>query len=290
MTKRLSHGLQINGAYTWSHSLDEGSGLQLFYNGNDPNNPRSAYGNSGFDRTHVLTISYLYQLPTYQKLKGLDNKLLNGWGISGITVAESGQPYSVIDFSGGVASIYYGGGNDLITNPIVPVGGVGATSTNVQLQGTLGVNPANPVLNSAAFGVPLLAPGQSGVPPCDPVTGACDYYETGYGSTGRNIFRGPFQTRFDVGITKETKISERFSLKYDCQFFNLFNHPSFDTPNNNVLFNPFFSNPPIYNFGSPTPCVPATGAYACPPGGQLGQIQHTIGSPRFIQMALHLQF
>ena len=95
VTKRLSHGLQISGSYTYSHSLDEGSGLGLFFNGNDPRNLQSAYGNSDFDRTHVLAISYIYSFPTITGATGFLNVIANGWGISGITVAQSGQPYSV---------------------------------------------------------------------------------------------------------------------------------------------------------------------------------------------------
>jgi hypothetical protein len=169
------------------------------------------------------------------------------------------------------------------------------------LQGTTGVNANNPVLNPAAFGPPSpFAPGANGVPPCDPTTGACDYFETGYASGGRNIFRGPFQNRFDFGIFKEFKITERFSLKYDAQVFNIFNHPSFDVPSNSVQFVTNFENPPIYGpSNGTTACVtlpvgpninPGDGAFLCPPKGRLGVIQHTIGSPRFIQMALHLTF
>jgi Carboxypeptidase regulatory-like domain len=293
--KRLSHGLLIQGSYTWSHALDEGSGLQLFYNGNDPNNPATGYATSGFDRTHVFTVSYYYQLPNIvSPTRGFAGQLVNGWGFSGITVAESGQPYSVYDYHGSIASIYWGGGQDEITNPIIPIGGLGSTSTQVELQGTLGVNPNLPVLNAAAFGpVPTYEPGTNGVPPCDMSTTppTCDYYENGYGTTGRNIFRGPFQTRFDFDIFKNFKLSERFTLRYDAQFFNLFNHPSFDTPRNDVNFNPFYRNPPIYGTTSTYhPCVPATGAFHCPSTGGLGFIQHTLGSPRFIQMALHLEF
>jgi Carboxypeptidase regulatory-like domain len=282
VTKRLSHGLQVNGSYTWSHSLDEQSGLGLFYNGSDPLNPRSAYGNSDFDRTHVFVVSYLYQFPKVRNAGRLENMFANGWEISGITVLESGQPYSVVDYSGGVGSIVFST-NDFITNPIVPIGGVGATATNARLQGTTGVNANNPVLNVNAFGVPLLQPGQDGVP-------AGDFYETGFGPPGRNIFRGPFQNRFDFGVSKNLKINERFTLRYDAQLFNIFNHPSFDTPNNDVAFNPFFSNPPTYGFGGFPACVPSTSAYNCPPSGSLGIIQHTLGSPRFAQMALHLTF
>jgi hypothetical protein len=152
------------------------------------------------------------------------------------------------------------------------------------------------VLDKNAFGVPLLAPGQSGVPPCDPTTGACDIYETGFGATGRNIFRGPFQSRVDMTVFKNFNLTERLKLRFDMQAFNLFNHPSFDTPNNNVRFNPFFGNPPDYVGTNHTPCFTETtgagvqGAYSCPPTQSLGIIQHTLGSPRFLQMALHLTF
>lgn len=294
--QRLSHGLEISGSYTWSHTLDEQSGLGLFFTGNDPNNPHSSYGTSDFDRTHVFTFTYHYEFPTYSDPNTLQKYVLNGWGLNGVTVYQSGQPYSVNDFSGGAASIFYGGGQDAITNPIVPVGGVGSSATNPILQGTTGVNANKPVLNAAAFGIPApFAPGTNGVPPCEGSGSAqiCDYYENGYTVGGRNIFRGPFQERWDLGAFKNFKITERFQLRYDVQAFNIFNHPSFDIPNNNVEFNPFFSNPPVYTETTTgrNPCVgPPANAYACPPGGHLGTIQHTIGSPRFIQMTLHLTF
>jgi hypothetical protein len=300
VNKRMSHGLLITASYTYSHTLDEQSGLGLFFTGNDPNNLATAYGNSDYDRTHVFSISYLYQLPSVSTGSGLVKQLVNGWGLNGVTTLQSGQPYSVNDYSGGAASIYWGGGNDNVTNPIVPVGGAGSTTTNPFLQGTTGINALKPVLNAAAFGPPVpYLPGQNGVPPCDPNTGACDRFETGYATGGRNIFRGPFQSRFDFGVFKQFKLTERFSLKYDAQFFNIFNHPSFDVPNNSVQFVTSFENPPIYGNGNGTACVPlppdvniqpGDGAFLCPPKGHLGMIQHTIGSPRFVQMALHLTF
>jgi hypothetical protein len=303
VNKLFTHGLVVTGSYTYSHTLDEQSGLGLFFTGNDPTNLKSAYGNSDFDRTHVLTFSYVYEFPSLRTAEGWLKQVVNGWGMSGFTTLQSGQPYSVNDFSGGAASIFWGGGNDAVTNPIIPVGGAGSTTKNPFLQGTTGINANNPVLNPAAFGPPTpFAPGTNGVPPCE--AGACDYFETGYASGGRNIFRGPFQNRFDFGIFKEFKLTERFALRYDAQIFNIFNHPSFDVPNNSVQFVTNFENPPIY--GPPTAadptnaaCVllppgpniaPGAGAFRCPPKGRLGVIQHTIGSPRFIQMALHLTF
>jgi len=289
VNKRLSRGLQITGSYTYSHTLDEQSGLGLFYNGNDPNNPRTAYGSSDFDRTHVFTASYHYDFPTAAHANGWVKQLVNGWGINGVTVLQSGQPFSVIDYSGGAASIYWGDGQDFITNPIVPVGGFGATASNPILQDTTGVNGNKPVLNAAAFGIPApYTPGTNGVPACDSSSGVkvCDNFENGYASGGRNIFRGPFQERFDFGVFKNFKVTERFALRYDVNAFNVFNHPSFDIPSNSVSFNPSFCYPP-----QPGNCTgnPPFG-YSFPPSGNLGVLQHTIGSPRFIQMALHLEF
>ncbi|MGA7374917.1 MAG: TonB-dependent receptor, partial [Candidatus Sulfotelmatobacter sp.] len=57
--KRMSHGLQLGFSYTYSHALDEQSGMGLFFNGNNPLNLRSAYGSSDFDRTHVFNFSYV---------------------------------------------------------------------------------------------------------------------------------------------------------------------------------------------------------------------------------------
>ncbi len=197
--------------------------------------------------------------------------LLNGWSIGGQWVAQSGTPYSVYDFSGSIGGIYYGL-NDYITNPILPLK-PGITAQQAQLQGTTGVNAGKPVLDVNAFTIPTLAPGQMGVPPCD-AAGVCDTFESAYGDSGRNLFRSPFQFRIDQTVGKAFQITERVKLRLDFDLFNLTNHPSFDAPNNNVSF---------YNFGNP-PSVNN------PPFGQLGIIQHTIGSPRFLQADLHLTF
>jgi hypothetical protein len=282
--KRLSHGLVVTGSYTWSHTLDEQSGLGLFFTGNNPLQPHSAYASSDFDRTHILSISYEYQFPNVPNAQGFTEKIANGWGIGGVIIAQSGQPYSIYDFTGGVASVYYGT-NNFIGNPVVPLlpGQTPASAQKIPpcVSSASVTCPIGPVVvNSAAFGVPLITPGQMGVPAGDP-------FETSYGTTGRNIFRSPFQTRFDFSTFKDTKITERFALRFDAQFFNIFNHPVFDAPNNNVAFNPDFCNPP--DMTTTFSCGSSPG-YLVPPSGHGGNIQHTIGSPRFVQLALHLRF
>jgi hypothetical protein len=266
--KRLSMGLQFTASYTWSHALDEQSGLGLFFTGNNPLNPRSSYASADFDQTHVFLVNYSYTIPSFKQNRAL-NLLASNWMIGGQTVAQSGQPYSVYDFSGSVASLFYGTYDDA-GNPIVPLK-PGVSAAQAQLQGTTGVNAGKPVLNASDFLPQFVAPGTNGVPPCD-ATG-CDMYESLFGTTGRNLFRGPFQVRFDVSLAKDFAIQERFHLRFEADAFNIFNHPDFDTPNNNVVFFPYYAGPPVI-----------------PPQGSLGVIQHTIGSPRFLQLSLHLNF
>ncbi|MEJ2006960.1 MAG: hypothetical protein P8Z30_02205 [Acidobacteriota bacterium] len=253
---------------------------QLFHSGNNPLDPSSAYGNAGFDRTHVVAISYHYNLPRLVRANSLMGKFINGWGMGGITVLESGQPFSIYDYSGSVAGLYFSA-DDFITNPLLPIA-QGKTVSKVQAQGTTGVNAGKPYFDPNSFIIPTLQPGTSGVPPCGaPVGGTstnfCDNVETTYGATRRNVFRAPFQSRFDFALQKSTRLTERFSLNYQVEFFNLFNHPGFDAPNNDVKLNH------CYN---PIPC------YVNPPSANQGIefIQETLGSARFIQMALHLNW
>ncbi len=285
-TKRMSHGFMLNVSYTYSHSLDEGSGLGagLFYNGNDPLKPRQAYASSDFDRTHVLTVSYAYMLPKVEHKSRLLDGLVNGWGFQGVTVAQSGEPFSIIDFSGTAGGLFFSA-DDFITNPILPLA-PGISPKQATQGGTLhGV----PYINPDDFSVPLLSPGQDGVPACGLSTGdsvnppqpVCDNFETGYGSNGRNLFRAPFQTRFDFSVLKNFKVNERVALKFEADAFNIFNHPSFDTPNSNFTLNPCFN---------PQPCYGTTGIVASGNPQNFGVIQQTVGSNRFLQLSMHLTF
>jgi hypothetical protein len=266
--KRLSNGLQFTASYTYSHALDEQSGLGLFFTGNDPTNPRSSYASADFDQTHVFLVNYSYTIPSFTNSKAI-GALINGWTLGGQTVAQSGQPYSVYDYSGSVAGLYYGT-YDEVTNPIVPLK-AGVSAKQAELQGTTGVNAGKPVLNANDFAPQFVAPGTNGVPPCE--AAGCDLYESLFGNSGRNLFRGPFQTRFDMSLAKQFTLSERFHLRFEADAFNIFNHPDFDTPNNNVVFFPNYAGPP-----------------SIPPLGSLGYIQHTLGSSRFLQLNLHLMF
>jgi len=284
--KRLSHGLQAGLSYTFSHSFDEQSAMGLFYNGSNPLQLRGGYAPSDFDRTHVFNIDYHYELPKFFAATTWEGRVADGWAVQGLIILQSGQPYSVIDYSGAVGSIYYSI-NDGITNPIVPLA-PGCTPQNA-LTGAIGNNPNFPALKASCFTVPILNPGDlNGAIP------AGDTFETNFIPNGgqRNIFRQSWQKRADISIVKLTSLTERFSLKYTLDIFNLTNHPSFDIPIDNINQNLAFSPVPVQGEQNlATGCGTASasnGFYFCPVG--LGQVVHTIGSSREIQMSLGLTF
>ena len=282
--KRLSHGLQVGFSYTFSHATDEQSAMGLFYNGNNPTNLRSGYGLSDFDRKHVLNFSYLYELPKFYELTSFRGRLADGWAIAGLAIIQSGQPYSIVDYSGAVGSIFYGT-SDGITNPIVPL--TSNCSPSKAVTGASGTVPGLPALDANCFTLPLLNPGDLGgaIPAGDP-------YETTFTTGQRNIFRQPWQRRTDLSVIKATKLTERVSMKFTFDIFNVTNTASFDIPIDNVSQNLAFNDFPISGTPArPTSCDSSnTGFFACPSLSGLGIVNKTIGSPRQIQMSLRFSF
>ena len=288
------HGLSYTFSYTWSHSLDASSGFGLFYNGNNPQNLASGYASSDYDRTHVTSLSFNYQVPEYQSGNLLLRKAGSGWGLSGVTTFESGQPYNVYDFSGTVGSIFFSS-NDYLTNPILPLA-PGVTPKQA-LTGHSGafVNPNNPngppnpadsAFNPSAFAYPTLAPGQSGVPPCGATTSGgyiCDTYESTFGTGGRNIFRGAFQKRADLSLYKETALHENYRLRLSVEVFNITNTGSFDTPGADFSGSDF-GNPPSF-----LPLGPGSDPSTFSAQG-IGAVTNPIGSPRQVQLYGILSF
>jgi hypothetical protein len=269
--KHLSRGVQFGFSYTYSHATDEQSALGLFFNGNNPLKLRSAYGSSDFDRTHVINFTYLLQVPNFFKGSSLKAKLSNGWALQGVGIFQSGQPYSVIDFSGAVGSIFYGT-SDGITNPIVPLGSCNPSQARTS---ATGATPGLPALRAACFTVPLLSPGDLGgaIPPGDT-------FETNFTTGQRNIFRQTWQRRTDLSLVKTTKLKEHLTLKYNLDVFNLTNTSSFDIPIDNVSQNLFFNDFPVQG----------STLYSSPTLSGLGIVNKTIGGPRQIQMSLKLLF
>lgn len=285
--KRMSHGVQLGFSYTYSHALDEQSGLGNFFSGNNPLNLRQSYGNADFDRTHVINFNYVFALPDRARARSLLAALANNWQLAGLTTLQSGQPYSIIDYSGAVGSIYYST-EDGITNPIVPLApGCTPHSARTGASGAWTPLGGHPALNATCFSIPLLPAGGLGgaIPSTDP-------YETGFTTGQRNIFRQAFQKRADISLIKTLTLRSKYNFRYTLDVFNLTNTTSFDAPGNDLSQNTNYDAFPVAG----TPVLPTgcgtTGAvnnfYSCPSG--LGIVTHTIGAPRQIQMSLGFNF
>jgi hypothetical protein len=152
---------------------------------------------------------------------------------------------------------------------------LGSCTPSKALTGHSGATDGQPALDASCFSLPLLSPGDLGgaIP-----TG--DTFESNFTTGQRNIFRQPWQKRTDVSIVKNTRLTERVSLKYSFDVFNVTNTPSFDVPVDNVSQNINFNDFPVY--GAPL--------YVSPNLSGLGIVNKTIGGPRQIQMTLKLLF
>ena len=206
-TKRISHGLQFNSNYTWSHAIDtlsdafnnaRGAILRPTDNFNIPLDK----GNADFDIRHRFVTSAFYELPILRK-----SRWLGGWSMSGILTLQKGVPVQIFtgSSSGDTNRDGYNTDRPLITgSPYLS-----------------GKSPADGWLNPASF--------SSFACPTTVNFGLwCD------SPTGRNTLRAPGFVNTDFGVAKKFKFTERWGLQFQANFFNIFNHPNFAVPNGNL--------------------------------------------------------
>jgi hypothetical protein len=207
VTKRLSQGFQIQGAYTWSHSLDDASDPLVAASGNRtfPRNSfklHQEFGNSDFDIRHRVVINYIWQLPLGKGKQlansGVIGRVLEGWQFSGITSFQTGHPYDIF-YNRDTQHTGLSARGDLIGNPALPAG-----------------HPKNQTgVNRDAFCVGPSCPTPFGNP-----------------GIGRNRFYGPTYNNWNAVLSKDTSISERVKLQFRAEAFNLFNRTQFAQPGN----------------------------------------------------------
>jgi hypothetical protein len=274
--KRLSHGLQAQMNYTWSHCIDtvsNGGFLQFSAGGILSPLPGDLARNRGpcdYDIRHNLTGNYVYQLPVKFRNRIL-SYALNGWQVSGTAFWHSGVPFSVL------SAAYAANGNGI-------------------------VNGSGPQYASAVPGVPLYTrdsiPGitQPGtiqwlnpdafISAVDPSTGACvggdNTRSCQFGNLGRNALRGPDFLSSDFYLTKWFPLNERLKLRIEAQFFNVFNHPNFALPTDVTAGVPA-NHSTQTGFGALTYTT-------SPPTGLLGVGLGGDSSPRMIAFQARLEF
>lgn len=234
--RRTSGPLTLGVSYSYSHSIDDASDRS------DPilvnsYNLRENKASSSFDERHLANISYVYQVPfkmisrqlidwakedwaTEDKPKEqtqqadttvksqccstLTNNLLDGWEISGVTLFQSGTPFTVINSAGNT-------GISLTDNAGVS-SGLGIAASYPDLARGL----PSPGDNSQSFGPLIGNPSQFVAP-----------RGLTFGDAGRNYLNNPGRVNFDVALLKHFKIRESAQLEFRAEAFNVFNHTQF---------------------------------------------------------------
>ncbi len=203
LQKRVSRGFTMSLAYTLSKALTnfdvETSDLRV------PFDARLDKSNANFDRRHVLAMSYVYELPFFNKSQSLARHLLGGWQVSGTTTLQSG---TYVNISGGSRastspSNGYGSNMDLIGDWQAVPGGQSPTP----VFDASGNYTSGGWINRAAF------TGRVGL----------------IGTTPRNLFQMPGTQNFNLSLMKRVRLSEQVRLQLRAEVFNLFNHPNYRT-------------------------------------------------------------
>lgn len=198
VNKRLSRGLSVIGAYTWSKSIDDSSDPYGFTGDSgfpqDSTNVRRERALSVFDVRHQFTVGYTYELPFH------GTRWVEGWHINGTGTWRSGQPFTAL----------LGFDTSLTGSGYVRPNNVAGAFINEGGQVTLNRNlPLDP-----ATGLPAAI-----------IPGAGEF-----GNLGRNTFTGPGYQDVDLSIAKEMRLGERLRVQGRVEIFNLLNTTNLALP------------------------------------------------------------
>jgi len=278
LAKRMSHGFQVQGTFTWGRSIDTSSATvagDAFGNSiASPSfffNPKASRGLSDFNVARTLVINGLWEIPSPKSISGPARFLTEGWQLGLIFTASTGVPFTPTFGTGGDPNGTLSSDDWAYPNRL---GGSGCHSL------TNGGNP-NTYIKTQCFNVPV-APDQAffdaNCDPAPPTLGAalapgdlrCFNLK---GNSGRNVAIGPGTTEVDFSVFKNNyirKISENFNVQFRAEMFNVLNHANFAppvTPDNTDIFD-------------------ATGT----PTGVAGLLTRTSTTAREIQFAIKVIF
>ena len=204
VNRRFAHHVQFGGSWTWSKAMD--------YTDSDTGVVSTFipvriwnYGLAGFDRTHVVKVNWLYDVPGVRWNNRAVKTVLNDWHISGIASFVSGAPLGV----------------SYTTTNSADISGSPTEGTRVVVTG-------NPVLPGGQrtfyhyFNTGVFAPPAVGTP----------------GDAATTLFRGPGIDNFDLSLLKDFYIYERVHVQFRAEAYNAFNHTQFSAVNTAAQFNP----------------------------------------------------
>ena len=260
LQRRLAAGVSFNVNYTWSHALDmvSNGGVANLPFGilvtdpsittpQNPFNVSANYGNADYDVRHYLSATVVFtDLFRHAGFHWGPNRVFSGWTLSGNWFWRSGLPFSIIDSSASGTLLGYNFSGPILASPV----------TSVPTACTSAGAVTTPCLTVSQF-----APAANGAP-------------TGFGTMGRNSVYGPHFFDVDMALMKDIPITDRITFSFGAQAYNLFNHPNFDQPVNDI------SNP---QFGT---IINAVG----PPTSLLGSFVGAGSSPRFVELKGSVRF
>jgi hypothetical protein len=267
--------LTLRGNYTLSHCLDEVSngGLLSFSSQGIlsplPGELSRSYGSCDYDVRHNVSAFGIYQIP-FHSSHALLRQVLGGWAFSETAFFHSGLPFTILSqpYTANGSGIFQASGPQFARRvpgvPLyrkTPVSGVTVAGTRQWI-------------NPNAF-----------VSVVDPSTGGCTGGDSAancqFGDSGRNTLRGPHFTDSDIYVTKNFKVREGLTFRFDAQLFNAFNHANFALPSN-------------VEAGVPGVLVPARfgtlQSTVSPPTGLLGVGLGGDSSPRMIAFQGRIEF
>jgi outer membrane receptor protein involved in Fe transport len=199
LRKRFAAGLALNANYTWSQLINYG-GEDSFGSGpvQDPNNIAGSRGRSSADLRHLFLFDAAWDMPAFAfSRRGIGKAVLGGWTLSSIMQIRSGRP---INFVTGRDN--RGDGLPATQRPNYLGGAIYAENQSIRQW-----------FNPAAF--------------ANPQAGA-------FGSVGRNTASGPTFTRVDIALAKSWQLTEKNTISFRAEAFNIENRANFSNPDSNI--------------------------------------------------------
>jgi hypothetical protein len=224
VNRRMAHGLQLGGAWTWSKAMDYGQGTNQTPGVISSQLPaRWFYSLSDVDRTHILKINWVWDLPKLPVAGRALDLLVNNWQVSGIASFMSGRPTGV----------------GWSTTSAVDVTGTPSESARVVVTG----NPVLPKDERTFFTNFRTDVFRA------PAVGTV-------GNAARTLLRQPGTNNWDITATKNLPVHERLRLQLRCELYNAFNHTQFSSFDTGARFDAQ-GNQVNSNFGAFTAAAPA---------------------------------
>ncbi len=224
VNRRFTGGLFVKGAYTYSRAInmadDDGwTGV----NWNDPAMISRNRAQAGYNRPQMLQLAMVYELPFGKQGSTFAHHLVRGWQVNSIFSANQNTPFSI-------------GGSGLNANANAQM----ADQVKADVQNLGGIGPGNPYYDPSAFLSvnSALNPNQRTA-----VNGVCQHLDANgnvtstsaandcYGTSGRNILRGPSWVNLDFSVFRQFKLTEQSNMEFRWEAFNLTNTAHFNNPN-----------------------------------------------------------